>query len=666
MGARWMRNTFIYLLIVVAVVAIVWSLLAPRSSSTQTKDIGDIITAVQQGQVQSIEVSGDNLTVHMTGDSTTYKSRKESGVSIYEVFKDAGVSSDKMQASGIKVKGSSAWSNLLPLLFNLLPIVIIGAVLIFMLRQAQGSNSQAMSFGKSRARMFSGSKSTVSFVDVAGVDEAKEELQEVVEFLKYPEKFASLGARIPRGVLLVGPPGTGKTLLGKAVAGEASVPFFSISGSEFVEMFVGVGASRVRDLFDQAKRNAPCIVFVDEIDAVGRQRGAGLGGSHDEREQTLNQILVEMDGFDTNTNIIVLAATNRPDILDPALLRPGRFDRHVILDRPDIKGRKAILDVHAKGKPLEKEADLMVLAKQTPGFSGADLANLVNEAALLAARRNKKRVSMAEFNEAVDRVIAGPERKSRVISPKEKEIIAFHEAGHALVARMLPDADRVYKVTIVSRGMTGGFTRFLPEEDRHLGTRTQFQDRLAATLGGHVAEELALGEMTTGPQNDIEQATKIARQMVMQWGMSERLGPRTFGRKEELVFLGREIAEQRNYSEKVAEEIDEEVRRIIDHAYQAAKRILTENRGKLDQLARRLIEVETLEGEELERVFNAPLDHVFPPSEESTSEPPPPPSEEGSQEEETGAEKKAGKPGLAWGGGQAQSRLQPPDKGEEG
>jgi cell division protease FtsH len=666
MGARWMRNTFIYLLIVVAVVAIVWSLLAPRSSSTQTKDIGDIITAVQQGQVQSIEVSGDNLTVHMTGDSTTYKSRKESGVSIYEVFKDAGVSSDKMQASGIKVKGSSAWSNLLPLLFNLLPIVIIGAVLIFMLRQAQGSNSQAMSFGKSRARMFSGSKSTVSFVDVAGVDEAKEELQEVVEFLKYPEKFASLGARIPRGVLLVGPPGTGKTLLGKAVAGEASVPFFSISGSEFVEMFVGVGASRVRDLFDQAKRNAPCIVFVDEIDAVGRQRGAGLGGSHDEREQTLNQILVEMDGFDTNTNIIVLAATNRPDILDPALLRPGRFDRHVILDRPDIKGRKAILDVHAKGKPLEKEADLMVLAKQTPGFSGADLANLVNEAALLAARRNKKRVSMAEFNEAVDRVIAGPERKSRVISPKEKEIIAFHEAGHALVARMLPDADRVYKVTIVSRGMTGGFTRFLPEEDRHLGTRTQFQDRLAATLGGHVAEELALGEMTTGPQNDIEQATKIARQMVMQWGMSERLGPRTFGRKEELVFLGREIAEQRNYSEKVAEEIDEEVRRIIDHAYQAAKKILSENRSKLDQLARRLIEVETLEGEELERVFNAPLDHVFPPSEESTSEPPPPPSEEGSQEEETGAEKKAGKPGLAWGGGQAQSRLQPPDKGEEG
>jgi cell division protease FtsH len=666
MGSRWLRNTFIYLLIVVAVVAIVWSLLAPRSSSTQTKDIGDIITAAQQGQVQSIEVNGDNLNVHLKGDSTAYKARKESGSSIYEVFKNAGVSTDKVQAIDIQVKEPSKWGNFIPLLFNILPIVIIGAVLIFMLRQAQGSNSQAMSFGKSRARMFTGNKPSVSFVDVAGVDEAKEELQEVVEFLKYPEKFASLGARIPHGVLLVGPPGTGKTLLGKAVAGEAGVPFFSISGSEFVEMFVGVGASRVRDLFDQAKRNAPCIVFVDEIDAVGRQRGAGLGGSHDEREQTLNQILVEMDGFDTNTNIIVLAATNRPDILDPALLRPGRFDRHVILDRPDIKGRKAILDVHAKGKPMEKEVDLTVLAKQTPGFSGADLANLVNEAALLAARRSKKRLSMAELNEAVDRVIAGPERKSRVISPKEKEIIAFHEAGHALVARMLPDADPVFKVTVVSRGMTGGFTRFLPEEDRHLGTRSQFQDRLAAMLGGHVAEELALGEMTTGPQNDIEQATKTARQMVMQWGMSERLGPRTFGRKEELVFLGREIAEQRNYSEKVAEEIDEEVRRIIDHAYQTAKKILSDNRGKLDQFARRLMEVETLEGEELEAVFNAPLDHVFPPSEESPGEqPPPPPPQEGPQEEETGAEKKAGKPGLAW-GGQAQSRLERPEESAKG
>jgi cell division protease FtsH len=665
MGTRWMRNTFIYLLIVVAVVAIVWSLLAPRSSGTETKDIGDVITLAQQGEVQSIEVNGDNLTVQLKGDSQKYKSRKESGTTIYEVLNNAGVSSSQMQAIDIKVKEPSKWGNWLPLMLNFLPFIIFGAILIFMLRQAQGSNSQAMSFGKSRARMFSGSKTNVTFADVAGVDEAKEELEEVVEFLKFPEKFASLGARIPHGVLLVGPPGTGKTLLGKAVAGEAGVPFFSISGSEFVEMFVGVGASRVRDLFDQAKRNAPCIVFVDEIDAVGRQRGAGLGGSHDEREQTLNQILVEMDGFDTNTNIIVLAATNRPDILDPALLRPGRFDRHVILDRPDIKGRKGILDVHIKGKPLDKEVDLSVLAKQTPGFSGADLANLVNEAALLAARRNKKRLSMAEFNEAVDRVIAGPERKSRVISPKEKEIIAFHEAGHALVARMLPNADPVYKVTIVSRGMAGGFTRFLPEEDRHLGTRNQFQDRLAATLGGHVAEELALGEMTTGPQNDIEQATKIARQMVMQWGMSERLGPRTFGRKEELVFLGREIGEQRNYSEKVAEDIDEEVRRIIDHAYQVAKKTLTENRAKLEQLARRLIEVETLEGEELTRVFNAPLDEVFPPPEDQPAGPSTPPSEEESKEGEPDSEKPVSKPGLAW-GGQVQSHLEPPGKGNEG
>jgi cell division protease FtsH len=639
------------LLIVVAVVAIVWSFLGNKPSSTESKDIGEVIALARDGKVQSIDVSGDDLTVHLNGDSTVYKSRKESGTSLTQVLQDAGVPVGGTNGVDVHVASPSKWGNFLPLLINFLPFVLLGAVLIFMLRQAQGSNSQAMSFGKSRARMFSGNKPTVTFMDVAGVDEAKEELEEVVEFLKYPEKFSSLGARIPHGVLLLGPPGTGKTLLSKAVAGEAGVPFFSISGSEFVEMFVGVGASRVRDLFDQAKRNAPCIVFVDEIDAVGRQRGAGLGGSHDEREQTLNQILVEMDGFDTNTNIIVLAATNRPDILDPALLRPGRFDRHVILDRPDIKGRKAILEVHAKGKPLDKDVELTDLAKQTSGFSGADLANLVNEGALLAARRNKKRLGMAEFNEAIDRVIAGPERKSRVISPKEKEIIAYHESGHALVARMLPNADPVYKVTIVSRGMTGGFTRFLPEEDRHLKTRSQFQDTLAATLGGHVAEELVIGEMTTGPQSDIEQGTKIARQMVMQWGMSERLGPRTFGRKEELVFLGREIAEQRNYSEKVAEEIDEEVRRIIDHAYQVARKILVDNRGKLDQIAHRLIEVETLEGDELQKVFNAPLDEEFPPAVAATpgESKPEPPKEEPQPEGQEAPGPQVPKPGLAWG-----------------
>jgi len=651
MGSLWMRNTFIYLLIVVAVVAIVWSFLGSKSPSSETIDISQVITMVRDGEVKSIDVTGDNLTVTPNDGSTTYKSRKESATSIYQVFNNAGLTSQQLQGVSIKVDSGSKLGSVLPFLLQLVPFIILGAILIFILRQAQGSNSQAMSFGKSRARMFSGNKSTVTFSDVAGVDEAKEELEEIVEFLKYPEKFASLGARIPHGVLLLGSPGTGKTLLSKAVAGEAGVPFFSISGSEFVEMFVGVGASRVRDLFDQAKRNAPCIVFVDEIDAVGRQRGAGLGGSHDEREQTLNQILVEMDGFDTNTNIIVLAATNRPDILDPALLRPGRFDRHVILDRPDIKGRRAILEVHIRGKPLDKDVQLTDLAKQTSGFSGADLANLVNEAALLSARRNKKRLGMAEFNEAVDRVIAGPERKSRVISPKEKEIIAYHEAGHALVARMLPNADPVYKVTIVSRGMAGGFTRFLPEEDRHIKTRSQFQDTLASSLGGHVAEEIVLGEMTTGPQSDIESATKIARQMVMQWGMSERLGPRTFGRKEELVFLGREITEQRNYSEKVAEEIDEEVRRIIDHAYQVAKKILMENRGKLDQIARRLIEVETLESDELQRVFNAPLDEQFPPAVEANGgaeQPKEEPKPEGQEGQEGQAQ--APKPGLAWGG----------------
>ena len=652
MTSRWMRNSFIYLLILVAVIAIVVSFFRPPSG-TESKNLSEIIGLARNGQVESIEAQGDSLTVHLKNDQRTYKSRKESGSSIVEVLKDNGVQVGGAEGVDVKVKEPSQFGNWVGLFLNFLPLIIFGAIFIFVLRQAQGSNSQAMSFGKSRARMFSGNRTTVTFVDVAGVDEAKEELNEIVEFLKYPEKFAALGARIPRGVLLVGPPGTGKTLLAKAVAGEAAVPFFSISGSEFVEMFVGVGASRVRDLFDQAKRNAPCIVFVDEIDAVGRHRGAGLGGSHDEREQTLNQILVEMDGFDTSTNVIVVAATNRPDILDPALLRPGRFDRHVVLDRPDIKGRKAILEIHAKGKPLDKDVDLNVLAKQTPGFSGADLANLVNEAAILTARVNKKRISMDEFNESVDRVIAGPERKSRVISPREKEIIAYHEAGHALVAHMLPNADRVYKITIVSRGMAGGFTRLLPEEDRHLGTRSQFQDMLAATLAGHVAEELVLGEMTTGPQNDIEHATKIARQMVTQWGMSERLGPRTFGRKEELVFLGREISEQRNYSEKVAEEIDEEVRRIIDHAYHVAKKILTENRPKLGQIAHKLIEVETIEGEDLMTLFNAPADVDVPIGERQPPAPETPPAAEGEPPAEEPSPQPKLKPGLAWGGGQA-------------
>ena len=611
MDSRWLRNSFTYLLVLVAIAAIFYTLFA-RSSSSNELDISTVIDMAQKEQLATIEVKGDSLAI-LTKAGEKFTSHKESSASLMDILNKAAV---KMGDGGVRVlvKEGSQFGNWLSLIMSFVPFIFLGAILLFFMRQAQGTNSTALSFGKSRARMFTGSKSTVTFADVAGVDEAKQELQEVVEFLKYPEKFAALGARIPRGVLLVGPPGTGKTLLGRAVAGEAGVPFFSISGSEFVEMFVGVGASRVRDLFDQAKRNSPCIVFVDEIDAVGRQRGAGLGGSHDEREQTLNQILVEMDGFDTNTNVIVLSATNRPDILDPALLRPGRFDRRVVLDRPDMNGRTAILEVHAKGKPLDETVHLDVIAKQTPGFSGADLANLVNEAAILAARRDKHMVGMEELEESIDRVIAGPERKSRLISPKEKEITAYHEAGHALVARMLPNADPVHKISIVARGLMGGYTRFLPTEDRYLWTRSQFQDMLASALGGHAAEELIFNEMTTGSENDIEHATRIARKMVTEYGMSERLGPRTFGQKQELIFLGREIGEQKDYSEKVAEVIDEEIHLIIEEAYDTAKKSLLKNKAKLIQIAERLIVEETLEGAALEQVFAAPVSE---PSEES-------------------------------------------------
>ncbi|MEX2245837.1 MAG: ATP-dependent zinc metalloprotease FtsH [Dehalococcoidia bacterium] len=660
MSSRWLRNSFIYLLILVAVIAIVVSVFR-GGDKPETLTFSDVVNAGREGRLESIEVSGQSLTVKLKGEEKTYKSRVGESTDVEQVLQDNDVKigGNSETSVQIKYKEPSGFGNWIGLLINFLPLIIFGAILIFIMRQAQGSNSQAMNFGKSRARMFTGNKQTVTFADVAGVDEAKEELQEVVEFLKYPEKFASLGARIPRGVLLVGPPGTGKTLLSRAVAGEAGVPFFSISGSEFVEMFVGVGASRVRDLFDQAKRNAPCIVFVDEIDAVGRQRGAGLGGSHDEREQTLNQILVEMDGFDTNTNVIVLAATNRPDILDPALLRPGRFDRQVILDSPDRRGRQMILEVHAKGKPFEKDVELEVLARQTPGFSGADLANLVNEAAILAARRNKKKISMSEFNEAVDRVIAGPERKSRVITPREKEIIAYHESGHALVGYLLPHADPPYKVSIIARGMAGGFTRFLPDEEQ-LRSRSHFKDRLSMSLGGLVAEELILdGESTTGPSDDLSKATNIARNMVTQWGMSERLGPRTFGHKQEMVFLGREISEQRNYSEKVAEEIDDEVRRLIDEAYQTARRIIGENRERLERLVKVLLEVETIEGDDLKRVLDG-LDNDEPP----TADAPVTPSTEEAQEApgEAPTPKPQIKPGLAWGSTQSNITL---DAGEQ-
>ena len=465
--------------------------------------------------------------------------------------------------------------------------------------------------------MFSGNRPTVTFADVAGIEESKTELQEVVEFLKYPERFLSLGAHIPKGVLMVGPPGTGKTLLSRAVAGEAGVPFFSISGSEFVEMFVGVGASRVRDLFDQAKRNSPAIVFVDEIDAVGRHRGAGLGGGHDEREQTLNQILVEMDGFDTATNVIVIAATNRPDILDPALLRPGRFDRRVVLDLPDINGRVAILEVHCKGKPLADEVKLEYIARQTPGFSGADLSNLVNEAAILAARRGKTEVTTAELHESVDRVTMGPERRSRVISQHEKEIVAYHEGGHALVGHILEHADPVSKISIISRGMAAGYTKSLPEEDRMFYSRPQLMDRIAMALGGRVAEEVTYGEVTTGASNDLEQVTGLARAMVTRYGMSDKLLPRTFGKREDMIFLGREIAEQRDYSEKVAQEIDDEVQNIILEAYSQCKHVIVEHYDKLVQIARYLMLNETVEGEDLAKLFESvapPLDDAVPQS----------------------------------------------------
>jgi len=486
----------------------------------------------------------------------------------------------------------------------ILPIMLLGALFYFLFfRAARGAGTQAFNFSKSRARLSLDHRPDVTFADVAGADEAKEEVQEVVEFLKSPQKFQTLGGRVPRGVLLVGPPGTGKTLLAKAVAGEAGVPFYSISGSEFVEMFVGVGAARVRDLFEQARRNAPCLIFIDEIDAVGRHRGAGLGGGHDEREQTLNQILAEMDGFDTSVNIIVMAATNRPDILDPALLRPGRFDRHVVLDLPDIKGRNAILQVHAKGKPLAKGVDLETVAKGTPGFSGADLANLINEAAILAARRARKDITLKELEDAAERTMAGPERRSRVISPREKELTAYHEGGHALTARMLPKADPVHKVSIVSRGVMGGWTRFLPSEDRRYATKSQLDDMLAVILGGRAAEEIAFGDVSTGAQDDLKRATGLAREMVTQYGMSDNLGPRIFGQRQELVFLGREISEQRDYGDKIADEIDAEVHDIIQRAYKCAKKLLTANKDKLKQLAEELITRETLDERDLEKIF---------------------------------------------------------------
>ncbi len=578
-------------LLIVAAVAMIVMAFQRESGTSQSLTINEVARDIKAGKVARVVIEdGDNLRVIYTnGDENGVESYKESNSTLVEQLIALGVTPEQLSPESvmIEVKPPSQWAGIVSGALYILPVLFMAGVLWFIFRQAQGSNNAAMSFGKSRARMFSGEHPTVTFQDVAGVEESKQELAEIVEFLKEPQKFIQLGARIPKGVLLVGPPGTGKTLLAKAVSGEAGVPFFSISGSEFVEMFVGVGASRVRDLFDQAKRHSPCIVFVDEIDAVGRQRGAGLGGSHDEREQTLNQMLVEMDGFDTDTNIIIIAATNRPDILDPALLRPGRFDRRVTLDRPDMKGREAILKVHVKGKPLDPSVDLGALARGTPG-------------------RNKKSIGQIDLEEAIERVVMGPERKSRLISDEEKRIIAYHEAGHAVVMNAIPEADPVQKITIVGRGQAGGLTWYRPEDDRILTSRKKMVASLAGLLGGRVAEELVFDDITSGASNDIERVTQVARMMVTRMGMSNEMGLMTYGQKEELIFLGREISEQRDYSEAVAERIDAEVRRMVDDAYKLTRKLLTKYRDRLDAVAQKLLEVETLTREEFEAIFPPP------------------------------------------------------------
>jgi cell division protease FtsH len=597
----WARNAIVYVLIAAALGALFFNVVIPQQGM-ETVDITAVARDVRDGNVKEITVEGNDLTVERN-DGSMVRSVKEEGVGLPEFLRTLGVPPAQIAAANITYAAPSQWNNIAPILASFIPLLIIGGFLFFMLRQAQGSNNQAMNFGKSRARLFTSDKPTVTFGDVAGVEEAKEELSEIVEFLKEPEKFVNLGARIPKGVLMIGPPGTGKTLMARAVAGEAGVPFFSISGSEFVEMFVGVGASRVRDLFEQAKRNSPCIIFIDEIDAVGRQRGAGLGGSHDEREQTLNQILVEMDGFDSETNVIIIAATNRPDILDPALMRPGRFDRRVTLDRPDLVGRRAILDVHTKGKPLGKDVDLQSVASSTPGFSGADIENLVNEAAILTARRNKKMVGMSEMQEAIERVMMGPERKSRLISAKEKRIIAYREAGTALVIHSLAHCDPIRKITIISRGSNTGYVFSSPNNDDFTMRRSKFMHQVASMLAGLLTEQTIFGTTTDGSAFRLERASNRARSMVTRFGMSERLGPMVFGEREEMIFLGREISEQRNYSEHVAEVIDDEVRAIIDEASGLAQSVIDTRRADIDLVAKALMDKETLTYDEFVAVL---------------------------------------------------------------
>jgi cell division protease FtsH len=586
------------LLLIGAGIVILLLIFLPRPSDAGELTISKVLEMAEKGQVAKIAVSGDELEV-TTNDGQTFTSLKESGVSILQLLDERGV-----EPGTVPIEVQEEGFNFFNIFLSFLPLVLFGGLLIYMFRRTRGGMNQAMNIGRSQARMVMENRPPVTFDDVAGADEAKQELVEVVEFLKYPEKFAKLGAKIPKGVLLVGPPGTGKTLISRAVAGEAGVPFFSISGSEFVEMFVGVGASRVRDLFTRARQNAPAIVFIDEVDAVGRHRGTGIGGGNDEREQTLNQILVEMDGFDAHTNVIIIAATNRPDVLDPALLRPGRFDRRVVVNLPDVKGREDILKVHLKGKPLFSDVDLTTLARQTHGFSGADLANLVNEGAILAAREGRSSISMSDMEESIDRVIAGPARRSRQVSDKEKEIVAYHEAGHALVAAHVPNADPVHKVTIVPRGIAGGYTRMIPDEDRGLWSKGQFEAMLAVMMGGQAAEEIIFGDITTGASNDLQNASGVARKMVTEYGMSEALGPQTFDNGQGTIFLGKELAQGHSYSDAVAEKIDSETSEILRKAQQTAKKIVQDNRAKLTLLAKKLIAEETVEGPELLGILN--------------------------------------------------------------
>ncbi|MEA1909756.1 MAG: ATP-dependent zinc metalloprotease FtsH [Patescibacteria group bacterium] len=594
---KFLSGKFIgYALLALLVGSLLYSLFGPDVGETKIVALSEVIEDVESGRVERITIKGDQLIV-LDHNGEQYESRKEPGTSIFE----AGIDTTKVAVEVEDISGNELWVGILS---SLIPFVLIFAFLWFMLRQAQGSSNQAMSFGRSKARLVPlQGKNKVTFKDVAGAHEAKQELMEEVEFLKYPAKFTKIGARIPKGVLLLGPPGTGKTLLAKAVAGEAGVPFFHISGSEFVEMFVGVGASRVRDLFTKAKRNAPAIVFIDEIDAVGRQRGAGLGGSHDEREQTLNQILVEMDGFETNTNVIVIAATNRPDVLDPALLRPGRFDRQVVLGRPDIKDRRDILAVHVNKKPLEKSVDLDKLASQTPGFTGADLQNLVNEAAIWAARHDRKKITQIDFDEALEKVILGPERRNKLLTEKEKKVTAYHEAGHAIVSHVLPHGDPVHKVSVISRGVALGYTWNMPTADKYLHSKAQFVDEIAVMMGGRVAEQMIFGEVTTGASNDLQRATDLARQMVVNFGMSDELGPVSYGKKDDIVFLGREIHESKNYSEKVAAVIDEEISKIIKEAEDKAVTVLKKHKKELDAISEKLMKDEVIERDNFEEFF---------------------------------------------------------------